>query len=88
MENLKCLTVAKIHMNAAGQARVEAPHGAHDVNPFKFVWSVLFKDRRVLHGIFIRTRRAVYVPHATIPWGRRVRMVVGNLTIADHDMMR
>src|SRR5882757_7832863 len=88
MHGLQSLAVAEIHVNAAWQAGIKTAHGAHDVDAFELVGPVLLEDRRVLHGVFIRTRRAVDIARIGIPGSRRVGMVVGDLTAADHYVMR
>src|SRR5579885_3374931 len=87
MPRLKDLSVAEIHVDAAGQARIETPHCAHDVNPLEIGRAVLFENRRVLHGIFVRSGRAVNVARRSIPWCWRIRMVIGDLAVANHHMM-
>ena len=75
-------------MHAAGQARIETPHSAHDVDPLEFVRTVFLEDRSVLHRILVRTRRAVNVPRIGIPGRRRIWMIVCNLPLANHYVMR
>src|SRR5215470_13782089 len=36
--------VAEIHVHAAGQARIEAPHRAHDVDALELLGRVLLED--------------------------------------------
>ncbi len=61
------LPVAKVHVNAAGQARIEAANGTHDVDALEVLRSVLFKDRRVLYGILIRSGCAVDIARVRVP---------------------
>jgi hypothetical protein len=75
-------------MYAAWQARVEAAHGAHDVDAFEILRAILFEDRRVLHGVLIGPRRAIHIAGIRIPGGRRIGVIVGDLVIADYDVMR
>ena len=75
-------------MDAAGQAGIEAAHRAHDVDALEFVRTVLLEDRRVLHRVLVRTRRAVNVARVRVPRRRRIRMVVGDLAVADDQVMR
>ena len=80
--------VAEIHVHAAWQAGIEAAHGAHDVDAFEFVsGSILFENRRVLHRVFIRPRSAVDVARIAVPRRRRIRMIVGDLAVANHHVM-
>lgn len=74
-------------MYAAGQAGVEAADGAHNIDTFEFVRAILLEDGRVLHGIFVRTRRPVDISGIGIPGRRRIGMIVGDLTIANDDVM-
>src|SRR5689334_19707100 len=46
-------SVAQIHVHAARQTGIKTSHGTHNVYAFEFVRAILFKDRRVLHGIFV-----------------------------------
>src|SRR5580704_15412671 len=43
---LEHLAAAEVHVHAARQARVEAAHGAHDVDALEVVRRVLLEDRR------------------------------------------
>src|SRR6185503_18595313 len=69
------LAVAHVHVDAARQARVEAPHRPHDVDALEVVRSVLLEDRHVLHRVLVRPRGAVAVARARVPGRRRVRVV-------------
>src|SRR5262245_6079250 len=88
MARLQCPAGAQVHMHAAGQARIEAAHGSHDVYAFEIVRPVLFKNRRALHRVLIRPRRAEDVTRAGVPWSRRIRVIIGDLAVADHDVVR
>src|SRR6266404_1322996 len=79
--------VTHVHVNAARQTRIEAPDGPHDVDAFEGVETALFEDRLPLYGVFVGSGRAVTVAGARIPWRRRVRMVVGDFLVADHDVV-
>ena len=79
---------AQVHMNAARQTRIKAAHRAHNIDSLEFVWPVLFKDRRILHRILVRARRAINVTWICIPGSRRIRMIIGDLAFANHHMMR
>src|SRR5580704_7749103 len=85
---LQHLSVAQIHMHPARQARIETAHRAHDIDPLKFIRAVLLEDWGVLHRVFVRSRRAVNVAWIRIPGRRRIRMVVGDFALFDHDMVR
>ena len=79
---------AQIHVDAARQAGIEAAHRAHDVDPLEVVRAVLLEDRRVLHRVFVGAGHAVAVAGTGVPAGRRIGMIVGDLAVADHDVMR
>src|SRR5262249_45112213 len=79
---------ADIHVHATREARIKATHGTHDVDTLELVWSVLFEDRRVLHGVFVRARRPVNITGAGIPGCRRVRVIVADLPVSNHNMVR
>ena len=85
---LQHLAVAQIHVYAARQARIKAAHRAHDVDALEFVRPVLFEDRRILHRIFVRTRRSVDVARIGVPRRRRIRMIVRDLAVANHHVVR
>ncbi len=75
-------------MDAAGQARVEAAHRAHDVDALELVRPVLLEDRRVLHRVLVGAGRAVDVARAGVPGRGRIGVVVGDLAVADDDVVR
>src|SRR5277367_1159007 len=85
---LQNLAVAQIHVHAARQARIKAAHGAHDVDALELVRPVLLKDWRVLHRVFVGTRRSINVPRIGVPRRRRIRMVVCDFSIANHYVVR
>src|SRR3984957_20334026 len=74
-------------MYAAGQAWIEAAHRAHDVDTLEVLRAVVFEDRRVLYRIFVGTRSSIDITRVCVPRRWRIRMVVGNLTFADDDVM-
>src|SRR6185503_6005448 len=74
----------EVHVDAAGQAGVEAAHRAHDVDADELVRAVLLEDRRVLDRVLVGPRRAVGVARARVPRGRRVGLEVGNLAAPNH----
>src|SRR5579863_9289848 len=88
MVQLQSFSVPQIHVHAAGKAWIEASDGTHDINALKFVRSVLLKNGSVLHRIFIRAGRAIHVARIGIPRRWRIRMVIRDLSIADHHVMR
>ena len=88
MVRLQHLAVPQIHMHAARQTRIEAAYRAHDVDSLELVRAVLLEDRSVLHRIFVRTRSAIDVARIGIPGRRRIGMVVGDLAVFDHHVMR
>jgi hypothetical protein len=64
------------HVYATRQTRIEAAHGAHDIDAFELVRAIFFKNRRVLDRIFIGSGNTVRIASAGIPAGRR--MIVGD----------
>src|SRR5579862_7786011 len=72
------LAVAQIHVDAAGQARVEAAYRAHDVDALEVVAAVFLEDRRPLDRVLVRAGRAVDIARAGVPGRRRVGVVVGD----------
>src|SRR4029453_11456665 len=80
---------AEIHMDAAGQTRIEAAHGAHDVDAFELLpGRVFLEDRGVLHRVLVRPGRAVDVARVRVPRRRRIRVVVRDLAVADYHVVR
>src|SRR5579863_5713016 len=61
VNRLDALAFPQIHVHAAWEAGIEAAHRAHDVDALEVLWSVLFVNRRVLHGVLVGTRRPVDV---------------------------
>src|SRR5450755_3680644 len=88
VHHLAHLARAVVHVHAARQARVEAAHRTHDVHALEVVRAVLLEDRGVLHGILVRTGGPERVARAGVPRGRRIGLVVGDLALADHHVMR
>src|SRR5579872_2145094 len=82
------LAVADVHVDATRQAWVEAAHRPHDVDALEVVRPVLLEDRSALDGILVRTGGAVDVAWVSVPGGGRIRVVVGDLALADHEMVR
>src|ERR1700722_14410387 len=87
VRRLQHLAAAQVHVNAAGQARVEASHRPHDVDALEVLRGVLLEDRRVLHRVLVRAGGAVAVADAAVPRGGRVRVVVGDLAVPNHHVM-
>src|ERR1700728_2497421 len=75
-------------MYAARQAWIETSNGAHDVDAFELVGPILFEDRCILHRVFVRPRRSIDIPGICVPRSGRIRVVVGDLVIFDHHMVR
>src|ERR1700722_16284488 len=86
--DIQRLTVAQVHVHAAGEARIEAPHGPHDVDALELVWAVFLEDRGVLPRVLVRARSPVGIADAAVPRRRRIRVIVGDLSIADYHMVR
>src|SRR5258708_686258 len=74
-------------MYAAGQAWIEAANRAHDVDTLEILRAVVFEDRRVLYRIFIGAGSSIDITRFRVPRRWRIRMVVGDLTFADNDVM-
>src|SRR5713101_5987368 len=78
-----------MHMHAAWQARTETPHRAHDVDTLELVArGILFKDRCILDGVFVRSRGAIDVSRVRIPRCWRIGMIVRDFAVANHHVMR
>src|SRR6202140_1062017 len=75
-------------MHAARQTRIKAPHRAHDVNALELLRPVFFEDGSVLHRILVRPRSAINISWIRVPGCRGIGMVVGDLALADHHVMR
>src|SRR5438874_13698215 len=88
MTRLDGLAFAEIHVHAARETRIEAPDRAHDIDALEGVAAVLLEDWHVLNGFLVRARSGIDIPRACIPRRRRVRVVVGNLAIADDQLTR
>ncbi len=71
----------------AGMDRTTA-HRPHDVDALEVLRAVLLEDRRVLHRVLIGSRGSEGVTRTRVPRRRRVRLVVGDLAVADHHVMR
>src|SRR5262249_12645223 len=88
VRRLEHLATAQVHVYPARQARVEAAHGAHDVDALEVLLGVLLEDRRVLHRVLVRPRRPVDVADAAVPRSGRIRVVVRDLAVPDHHVVR
>src|SRR5690242_6467051 len=87
MDHLQLFPLAKVHMDTTWQARVKAAHRSHNVDTFEVLPVILFEDWRVLHGIFIGTGRAIDIAHTAVPGRGWIRMVIGDLSVLDHQVM-
>src|ERR687885_2138836 len=85
MDALHGLALAEVHVDAAGQTRVEAPHGAHDVDAAEALLVVLLEDLLPLHRVLVGAGRAVEVARARVPRGRRGRGGGWGLSPAGHE---
>ena len=85
---LSTLPLAQVHVDPARQARVEAAHGAHDVDALEVVRGVLLEDRGALHRVLVRPRRAVDVAGVGVPGRGRIGVVVRDLAVPDHHVVR
>ena len=88
MSRFQNLSVSQIHVHAARQARIEASHRAHDVDPLESFRPVFFENWRILYGVLVGSRRSVNIARTGVPGCRRIRMIIRDLPIADHNMMR
>src|SRR5215471_18558090 len=86
LEDLAAIAVE--HVYAAGQTGVEAAHRSHDVDALEILGPVFFEDLEPLHRVLVRSRRAVAVARAGVPGRRWIRVIVCDLLVLDHDMMR
>src|SRR5579862_3600007 len=88
MVRFEHLSIAEIHMYSAWQAGVKASDGSHDVDALEVLRAVFFEDGCVLYGIFVGARSSKAVTRICIPRGWGIRMIVGDLVIADPDVVR
>src|SRR4029453_8827893 len=65
------VAVAQVHVDPAGQARVEAADRPHDVDALELLRRVLLEDGGVLDGVLVGAGGAVDVAHAAVPRRRR-----------------
>ena len=56
--------------------------------PLNLSGPVLLEDRRVLDRVFVGAGRAVDVARVGVPRRWRIGMIVGDLALADHDVVR
>jgi hydrogenase large subunit len=87
VQQVQAPALAEVHVHPARQAGVETAHGAHHVDAFEVLAVVLLEDRLALHGVLIGPRRSVAVPRAGVPRRRRIRVIVGDLAVADHHVV-
>src|ERR671914_2553084 len=88
MSHLEYLALARVHVHSAGQAWVEATHGAHDVDTLEAVGAVLLEDRLPRHRVLVRAGGAIRVGRRPVPRGGRVGAAVGDLAVPDHHVVR
>ena len=79
---------SQVHVNAARKTRIKTTNRSHNIDAFEVFRAVLFKDWRVLHRIFIWSRRAIDIARIGIPRRRRIRMIVCDFAVANHHVMR
>src|SRR5579859_5664481 len=72
MDGLEYLSATQVHVNAAREARIEAAHGAHNVDAFKLVGAVFFEDRRVLHSVLVGAGSTEHIARVCVPRRGRV----------------
>src|SRR5579884_1797738 len=77
-----------VHVHAARQTRIETAHRAHNVDALEILRAVFFENRRVLHRVFVRARGAEAIAWIRIPRRRRPRLVILDLAVAYHHMVR
>src|SRR3954447_6256843 len=82
------LAGAEVHVHAARQARGEAADRAHDVDPAEVLLRGLLEDGLAGDRVLVRPRGAVGVGRAAVPRRRRIRVVVGDLAVADDEVVR
>src|SRR5579875_211880 len=87
MNEIKLLSFAQVHVDAARQAGVEAAHCTHNIDALEVLRAVLLEDGGVLYGVLVRARSAIDITHAAVPGCWRIGMIIGNLAILDHQMM-
>src|SRR5262249_22788800 len=86
--HLKQLRFSVVHVHSAGKTWVEASHRTHNVDAFEAARAVLLEDGGILDRILIGARCSVNIPRIRVPRSWRVRMVIGNLAVANYDVMR
>src|SRR6267154_1015881 len=88
MARLQDPSITEVHVHTARQAWIEAANRAHDIDTLEAVGPIFFEQRGVLDGVLEGSRRAERVARTGIPGRRRIRVVIGDLAIADDQMMR
>src|ERR1700729_3692104 len=88
VDGFERLSFTKIHVYAARQAGIEAAYRAHDVDTLELIRPVLLEDGCILHRILVRPRCPIHIPRVGVPGGGWIGMIVGDLTVPDHNMMR
>src|SRR5947209_5257914 len=84
---LKLFPLAQVHMNTAWQTSVKAADCSHDIDALEVLWTVLFEDWCVLHGILVGNWCTIDVSYAAIPRRRGIGMVVSDLAVLDDHVM-
>src|SRR5579884_272318 len=87
MHYLKLFPLTQVHMDTTRQTRVKATNRSHDIDTLEVVRPILFEDGCVLHSVLVGTRCAIDVSYTSIPGGRRIGMVVGDLPVLDDHVM-
>src|SRR3954465_11051562 len=88
MPLLEYLAIAQVHVDSAGQARVEAAHRAHNVDAPEVVGAVLLEDRGARDRVLVWPGRPVIVGGRPVPRRGWVWVVVSDLAVPDHQVMR
>lgn len=84
---LEYLAVTEVHVNATRETWIETSDCAHDVDPLELIRTVFLEDWGVLHRVLVWTRCSIDVARVGIPRSGWVRMVIGDLAVANHNMM-
>ncbi len=79
---------AQIHVDSARQAWIETADRAENVDAFEVVDAVFLEERGVLHRVFVGARHTVGIARTGVPTSWRIRMIIRDLAIANHHMVR
>ena len=85
---LKHLAIPQIHVHTARQTWIEASDRPHDVDAFEVLRAVFLEDRCVLHRVFVGAGGAKAVARVCVPGSWRIGMIVGDLVVFNHHVMR